>query len=154
MSTKGATNPKGVAGKKKYYHSVIPRRVLAELSLGMLDGALKYKPYNWRDGPLIEAEDYFNAVNRHLDAWWEGEDFDPDAKEAKIHHITKAITTLIVLLDATLMERVVDNRPTSTNPSGWVPGVNDRTQALLERPKPHEPDVKTNERRGRAGDWP
>jgi hypothetical protein len=100
-------NPKAVEGRKKRQRSFTPVGVLHEIDQGMAEGARKYGPYNWRKTP-IHVSDYYNGASRHLEAWWSGEDIDPDSG---IHHISKLITNLVVLRDAMLHGTATDDRP-------------------------------------------
>ena len=104
------SNPKDALGSGKIYFSVVPPIVLSEVSLGMLDGATKYGRYNWRANG-VRGSIYYDATLRHLTAWWEGQDIDPDSG---LHHVTKAITSLIVLRDAMIQGKYTDDRPPST----------------------------------------
>jgi len=54
---------------------------------------------------------YFDACIRHLNAWWDyGQDIDPDSG---LHHVTKAIASLVVLRDSMIMDNCTDDRPPS-----------------------------------------
>ena len=131
MSTK-PSNPKDSVGIKKFYYSVIPWNVIAELGLAMLEGALKYGRHNYR-GVGVRASVYFDAACRHLTTWWEGEDIDPDSG---LSHITKAIASLTVLRDSMLRGNWSDDRPPSSNPE-WVKEFNTRAACLIEKyPEP------------------
>ncbi|MNV70801.1 hypothetical protein D3C71_1637840 [compost metagenome] len=44
----------------------------------------------------------------HIMQWWEGEDIDDDSK---LSHITKAISSLVVLRDAMIQQQLNDDRP-------------------------------------------
>lgn len=101
-------NPKDMIGVKKVALSAIPMRVLWRVGLGMMEGALKYGRYNFR-AVGVRASVYYDATMRHLNAWWEGEDLDPDS--AGLNHIDKAITSLFVLRDAMLANNWTDDRP-------------------------------------------
>lgn len=102
-------NPKDLAGASKPSLAAVPMGVLWEIGQGMAEGARKYGPFNWRDTP-IQAHVYCDATLRHLLAWWEREDIDPDSG---VHHVTKAITSLMVLRDAIREKSWIDNRPRS-----------------------------------------
>jgi hypothetical protein len=106
------TNPKDAIGIRKAPMSLIPARVMAEVGIGMLEGGLKYGRYNYR-AVGIRASVYYDATMRHLMSYWEGEDIDPDSQ---MSHITKAITSLIVMRDAMLAGKFEDDRP----PSGRI----------------------------------
>lgn len=125
-----ASNPKDVLGIRKVPRSVIPVAVLWELgspadipapviwelAVAMFEGALKYARHNYR-AVGVRASVYYDALNRHVDAWWDGQDIDPDSG---LHHITKAIATLFVLRDSMIRGNWVDDRaPRSINFPGY-----------------------------------
>jgi hypothetical protein len=101
------TNPKDVLGIKKVPLHCIPCGPLLELGLGMMEGGRKYGAHNYREMG-VKASVYYDAAMRHLIAWWEGEDIDPDSG---LHHVSKAMTALLVLRDSMLMGNHVDDRP-------------------------------------------
>ena len=82
---KKATNPKDAVGIKKVPLSTVSSKVIMEMGLGMLEGARKYGRHNYRVAG-VRASVYYDACMRHLMAWWEGEDIDPDSG---LHHIIK-----------------------------------------------------------------
>ena len=104
-----AADPKGAAAEGKPRMSTVPVAVLREIAQGMGEGATKYGFHNWRhtEGGVY-ATVYYDAAMRHLLAWIAGEDVDPDSG---INHISKAITSLVVLRDATIHDNVADDRP-------------------------------------------
>ena len=106
MTTK-PSNPKDIVGTMKAPISTIPGPVIAEIGVGMLEGSCKYGRHNYR-AVGVRASVYYDATMRHLLSWWEGEDIDPDSG---LNHITKAITSLVVLRDAMLQGKVEDDRP-------------------------------------------
>lgn len=155
------TNPKDACGVKKVPFSVLSPRVLAQMALGMQEGALKYGRFNWRKKKVL-ASVYFDATLRHLFAWYEGEDFDPETlcyeecliegmhneegamcearKEMAIHHITKAMTSLHVLLDAILLGLLIDDRPPRGEQVSFMNEMNKMAVALTAKyPKPKLP---------------
>ncbi len=103
-------NPKDIEGAKKAPLHLIPFPVESEVSLALLNGALKYGPFNWRDSGITYTE-YVAAAKRHLGYFMEGEDVDP---ESGAHHIAHAIAGLVILLDNILTENGPgnDDRPT------------------------------------------
>ena len=127
MSSK-PSNPKDAVGIKKAYTSVIPWGVIYELGLAMLEGALKYGRHNYRDVG-IRASTYFDAADRHMKSWWEGEDIDPDSG---ISHVTKAIASLTVLRDGMMTGLWEDDRPPAL-PKGWLAEINAKAAALVEK---------------------
>lgn len=104
------TNPKDAIGTKKWRQFfVVPRQVLWEVGVGMLEGALKYGRHNYRASG-VRASVYVDAAIGHLDQFVEGEDRDPDSR-AGLSHVTKAICSLVVLRDAMMNDFWVDDRP-------------------------------------------
>lgn len=101
------TNPKALAGREKRQYQFVPVSVLEEIADGMAEGAEKYGPFNWRE-TFIEMSDYYDSTMRHLTAWFDGEDIDPDSG---VHHLSKAITGLIVVRDAIAHGSCIDDRP-------------------------------------------
>ncbi len=105
--SKKDTNPKDLVGVKKWALSYLPARVLAVLSVAMREGGHKYGSHNYRVAG-VRAMVYWDATQRHLLAWKEGEDIDP---ECNLNHISKAIASLMVLLDGMIQGNWVDDRP-------------------------------------------
>jgi hypothetical protein len=103
------SNPKDAIGCTKVPLSYVPLQVLMEMALGMLDGGCKYGRHNYREVG-VRASIYLDATIRHLVAWFEGEDNDPDSA-VSLSHITKAMTSLCVLRDSMLIGNWVDDRP-------------------------------------------
>ncbi len=109
---KKPSNPKDSIGVRKAPLSVVPMGVVAEMGVGMLEGASKYGRHNYR-AIGVRSSVYFDATMRHLIGWWEGEDLDPDSK---LSHITKALCSLAVLRDAMLQGKLEDDRPPRSPP--------------------------------------
>jgi hypothetical protein len=128
------TNPKDAVGTNKMPMSFVPAPVIAELGVAMLEGGLKYARHNYR-AVGVRASVYYDATMRHLMAWWEGEDIDPDSG---LSHITKAIASLVVLRDSMMRGNWVDDRPPRSKPN-WIAELNGRAKVLVEKypdPKP------------------
>jgi len=131
MSTK-PSNPKDSVGVRKAPLSTVPAEVLMEIGVGMLEGARKYGRHNYRVVG-VRASVYYDACLRHLMAWWEGEDVDPDSG---MSHITKLLTSAVVLRDAMLNEKLTDDRPPRLA-EGWVQRLNEAAAAVTDRhPEP------------------
>ena len=93
----------------------------------MLEGAAKYGRHNYR-AVGVRASVYYDATIRHLFSWWEGEDIDPDSG---MSHITKAITSLVVLRDAMIQNMMTDDRaPISRD---FYQALNSAAAAILDR---------------------
>lgn len=128
MSQQLTLNPKDAVGTAKVAFSAIPANVMAELGLAMMEGARKYGRHNFRH-TAIRSSVYYDAVLRHLTAWWEGQDIDPDSG---LSHITKAIATLTVLRDSTMRDHLVDDRPPALD-NRWLQGLNEKAKVLIEK---------------------
>jgi hypothetical protein len=128
------SNPKDAFGIKKASISCIPAPVLFEVGIGMQEGACKYGRHNYR-AIGVRSSVYYDATMRHLMSWWEGEDTDPDSG---LSHITKAITSLVVLRDAMMQQKMTDDRPIKSLP--FLPELNKKAEALFEKyPDPVAP---------------
>lgn len=100
------TNPKDAIGSDKLPLHLWPTTATILGSLGLLDGMLKYGRTNWRDAG-VRASIYYDAARRHLDAWFEGEDEDPDSG---LPHLAHALACLAILVDARAANRLTDDR--------------------------------------------
>lgn len=122
------TNPKDSVGIDKVPLSTVSAVVIAEMGLGMLEGARKYGRHNYRVSG-IRASVYYDAVLRHLMAWWEGEDND---KDSGLPHIVKALSALSVLRDAQHNDMVTDDRPPRIK-QDWVEDLNKKAKAINKK---------------------
>lgn len=140
MSDPKETNPKQAIGVAKMPFSTIPTQVMAEVGLAMMEGALKYGRHNYRLAGA-RASVYYDAFMRHVTAWWEGQDIDPDSG---LPHVVKAIACLAVLRDCQLNGNLVDDRPPSLDSSDvWQSELNKLAKSLLEKyPNPKEAFIK------------
>lgn len=127
------TNPKDIVGVRKAPMSTVPANVLAEVGVAMLEGASKYGRHNYRCAG-VRASVYYDGVMRHLMAWWEGEDIDPDSG---LSHITKAITSLVVLRDAMMQNKCADDRPPRAAP--FYPALNAAAAEVVDRYADRQP---------------
>ena len=110
MNNKEVTNPKEACGAMKPTMANISCAVMAEVGIGMHEGARKYGSHNYRVTKVF-AKTYYAAMLRHIMAWYEGEDIDPDSG---VPHISKLISSAIVLRDAQIFDMMVDDRPPKT----------------------------------------
>lgn len=134
-------NPKDAVGIRKAPFSTLPQNVVAEVGVAMLEGALKYGRHNYR-AEGVRASVYFDASMRHLTAWWEGQDVDPDSG---MSHLVKAIASLVVLRDAFSQRFVNDDRPPPSLPD-WQGELNEAVVKLLEKyPNPKMPVTNRKE---------
>jgi len=122
-----ATNPKDMIGTRKAPLSTVPMGVVVEMGVGMLEGAAKYGRHNYRCAG-VRASVYYDALMRHMIAWWEGEDIDPDSG---LSHVTKALCTLAVLRDAQMQGMCADDRPPKS--VEFYPAMNAAAGAMLDK---------------------
>jgi len=127
------TNPKDMAGVRKAPMSTVPANVLVEIGVAMLEGASKYGRHNYR-AVGVRGSVYYDGVMRHLMAWWEGEDLDPDSG---MSHVTKAITSLVVLRDAMMQGKFTDDRPPRALP--FFPTLNAGAADIIDRYADRQP---------------
>lgn len=129
------SNPKDAIGVRKVGIHCVPMTVLWELACGMGEGGYKYGTHNYRFAG-VRASVYFDACFRHLSAWWEGENEDPDSG---FNHVAKAIASLTVLRDSMIQGNWVDDRPPSSKPN-LLPDLNKRVEVLADKyPNPVRP---------------
>lgn len=128
------TNPKDAIGSTKPPIANVPLSVISEVGMALAEGQWKYGGYNWRVIG-VRASVYWDATFRHLKAWWEGEDTDPDSQ---LSHVTKAISALTVLRDAMIQENWTDDRPPRSKQTPVQ--VSDQYKQMLERLKSLQPD--------------
>ena len=139
------SNPKDAVGVLKVPMSAVSAPVLAEIALGMLEGACKYGRHNYRIVG-VRASVYYDAAMRHLMAWWEGQDIDP---ASGLHHVTKAITSLVVLRDAMLHGMCEDDRPPGRD-IDFIEAMNKQAAAVIEKYKKANPRHFTIKDKGRG----
>ena len=121
------TNPKDAVGVRKAPMSTVPMGVVFEIGLAMIEGGRKYGRHNYRVAGVL-ASVYYDAAMRHLAAWWEGADIDPDSG---LSHVTKALSSLTVLRDAMMNAKLTDDRPPRL-PEGWLAERNAEAGRLID----------------------
>ena len=99
-------DPKGEAGSKKVPLHLIPPYAMEQNALAHKLGADKYGPYNWRKTKVC-ATTYTAAMMRHLNAWRDGEDLDP---ESGITHLAHVVASCNILMDASKCGTLEDDR--------------------------------------------
>lgn len=117
-------NPKEIAGSKKpSTWSVMPRWVTLAVGRVMSVGAAKYGAFNYRESN-ISASVYQDAMERHLQLWFDGEDDDP---ETGVSHLASVIASCSLLMDAQMTGKLHDDR----QKTGFVRKYLDQLQDLL-----------------------
>ena len=126
-----ATNPKDLIGSDKLPLHLWPSSATATGCLALLDGALKYGRGNWRHAG-VRASIYYDAQQRHMARWFEGEDTDPDSG---LPHLSHALACLAIVVDAQAAGKLTDDRQTE---GGFT--------ALLAQIAPHVPRLRAAHR--------
>jgi|TARA_B110000503_G_scaffold131889_1_gene207166 hypothetical protein len=76
--------------------ALVPPEALLQIADVLGFGANKYGVNNWRkDGENTEWSRTYSSIQRHLNAFWSGEDLD---SESGMSHIAHATTQLIILM--------------------------------------------------------
>jgi|FLMP01.1.fsa_nt_emb hypothetical protein len=102
-------DPKGAIGATKAPLQLIPAPFLHECAWVAKSGAAKYGAYNWRLA-YVESQTYVGAIMRHLTAWQDGEDLDPESGQTHLAHVAMSCA---ILIDAQDFGTLKDNRPPS-----------------------------------------
>ena len=104
--------PITVQGRKfdggKLEYGLLPPLALEETVKVLTFGAQKYERDNWQKVPDAKRR-YFDALQRHVWAWKQGEQFDP---ESGIHHLGHAMCCLMFLYEHDIMysnEQLLNN---------------------------------------------
>lgn len=141
-----ATNPKDAIGSTKLPLHLWPAEATALGCLGMLEGKEKYGRNNYIAGDGVVASIYLDAVKRHLDAWFSGEEVSPDTQN---DHIGNALACLAILAKARAHGKLIDDRDFSPNPGyrelveKLTPNVK-RLQALFADRSPRDFTIGDN----------
>lgn len=101
------TNPKDVIGSGKLPLELVPDTLPAYAALAFFEGASKYGRFNWRVAG-VRASIYRAALQRHLAAWWNGENADPDTG---VPHLASVAACVGILIDAEVAGMLTDDRP-------------------------------------------
>mgnify|MGYP001616136412 FL=1 len=129
---KKPTNPKDVIGSSKLPLHLWPETATVLGSLGLLDGALKYGRSNWR-AKGIRMSIYADALKRHINSLFEGEDLDPDSG---LPHEAHILACAAIIVDARAAKNLTDDRQ---YPGGYL--------TLAKAMTPHVARLKTQYRR-------
>lgn len=104
-------NPKTAFGAQKTQLQLIPPPALTAEAKAFEEGARKYGAYNWRE-KNVSSSVYQGATLRHILAWYDGEDNNP---ETGVSHLAHARACLGILLDAMANNKLNDDRPKITS---------------------------------------
>ena len=120
-------NPKQAFGDAKRKTQWVPPALHLGAAVAFAEGGAKYGPFNWRE-TQVEAMTYVGAILRHIFAYLDREDVDPESKVGKLH--LEGIAACVgILLDCTYRGDLIDNRP----PKGPAPRLT-RSPGFVEPP--------------------
>lgn len=91
---------------------LLPISLLAETNKVLQHGANKYGVNNWRKKEGFKYSRCYNALLRHMLAWWFGEDCD---KETGLSHLSHAMCNLLFLEYHFHNNKEADDRPIMRN---------------------------------------
>lgn len=100
------SNPKTAAAVGKPKTSSVPPIAIMALGTAMQNGVDKYGKFNWR-GTGVTASVFYDAMMRHLNEWYEGEDY---ASDSGIHHLAHLMAGGAILMDAMQHNVLNDDR--------------------------------------------
>lgn len=100
----------GEKGQKLARFALLPGDVLWQIAEHYGKGAKKYEDRNWERGYAWSLS--FDALNRHLWAWWGGEDRDPETGSL---HIVAVAWHAIALAAYQIRGIGTDDRPLMMN---------------------------------------
>lgn len=140
------TNPKDVIGSTKLPMGCVPSTLILYAAAAFAEGRGKYGNYNWRVTG-VRSSVYFDAMQRHLHKWWNGEWADA---ETKVPHLASAIACIGIILDAGCVDKLVDDRPPQFNCAGTIKGLEGVCANLAELHKDMHPQHHFNTESGMA----
>lgn len=91
-------------GKLRF--DLIPPKVMQDLAEVYTMGAAKYEDRNWEQG--IKFSRLYAAVQRHLHAYWSGQDLDV---ESALPHLAHAMWGMAAMLELSRTRPEFDDRP-------------------------------------------
>lgn len=103
------TNPKDAIADNKLPLWLVSPIVKSYQAIAHFLGNVKYGAWNYRAAGA-RASVYYSAANRHLDAWFEGEDNDPVDGTP---HLANALACINILIEAKHSKNLLDDRPPS-----------------------------------------
>ena len=78
---------------EKIRMELLPPELMESVAKVLTFGAKKYEARNWEKG--MEWSRVYGALQRHLNAWWSGEENDPETGYSHLHHAGCCIAFLI-----------------------------------------------------------
>ena len=129
------TNPKDLIGQTKLPMHLVSGIVKAYQAVAHWLGNVKYGAWNYR-AMGARASVYRAALDRHMDAWWEGEENDPVDGTP---HLANALACINILIEAKEAGKLDDDRPPKSNYRAVVDRLTPLIPALAEKYKDMNP---------------
>jgi hypothetical protein len=129
------SNPKDLIGSDKLPLHLWPTTATAMGCIGMLNGMLKYGRTNFR-AVGVRATIYIDAALRHLAAWIEGEECDPDDG---VPHLAAALSCIAIVVDAHAAGKLNDDRMVAGGYRKLVDALTPHVKRLKEHHKDRNP---------------
>lgn len=93
--SKGSSLSEGTKfdGEKSIRPELVPPEALVSLGTVLAFGAKKYEDRNWEKG--MSWGRVYGALQRHLNAWWSGEQTDPETGYSHLWHANCCLNFLV-----------------------------------------------------------
>lgn len=122
-------NPKDLIGVTKSPLRFVPPALSIFVAPAMADGARKYTWFNWRK-KKVRYSIYIEAIERHLLALKDGEDF---ASDSGIHHMAHIGANVAIIADAMAGGHLIDDRPDVAGPASKM--LAEQSKGAVNGPK-------------------
>lgn len=123
------TNPKDAIASTKVPLWLLSPIAKAAWALAQFAGMAKYGAWNWRISG-VRTSVYLSAMERHMDAYKSGEEFDP---VDGTHHLGNIMACCAILLDAKAAGKLNDDRPPSVDLRPTYRGIEAQAALLMEK---------------------
>ena len=100
---------------------LLPPEFLRGVAEVLTFGAQKYSAGNWASGGGFEWSRLYGALQRHLNAWANGEDIDPESGKSHLYHAGCMLAFLAVHVERKL--GTDDRKTIGIMPTGRFPAV-------------------------------
>lgn len=94
--------------QEKCTYDLVPLDLMWEVDLVLKHGAKKYGVLNWQRKKGFKFSRCYNALLRHMFAWWRGQETDP---ETGLTHLSHAMCNLLFLMYHSRFNSAADDRP-------------------------------------------
>lgn len=129
------TNPKDHAATTRIPLWLCSAVAKAHWAVAQFAGLLKYGAWNWRAAG-VRTSVYLSAMQRHIDAYTNGEELDPIDGT---HHLGNIMACAAILLDAKAAGKLIDDRPPSVTIRPTYAQLEGTMGKLIEQYKDKDP---------------